>query len=235
MESTKKKILIVCSLMMAAALAVGGTLAYFFDQGTAVNSFTTAGGDDEDTGVDIDIEEEDWDPEDGKDVIPGDTIAKNPTVTNNAGDVYMRFVVELTDENGDTITDATRANKILYMIRYTNGEASKTSKYTSTQMANWPTVNPSFTLDTSRGSTGLYYYNYNTVMTKDDTATLFDFVIVPTDWTQTDLDIVGDAFNIVVTGQAIQAANMSSADEAFSALDDEVSNASSSSSSSSQN
>ena len=53
---------------------------------------------------------------------------------------------------------------------------------------------------------------------------MFDFVVIPTDWTQTDIAVLGN-FNIVVTAQAIQAENIANADAAFKALDNEITKA----------
>lgn len=229
MKPLKKKIMVVCSLMMAAALLVGGTLAYFFDEKTVTNEFTTAGDTDE-NGVSIKLEEPSWDESKGEDLLPGDVVPKDPTVTNLQGEVYVRFIVELTDGNGDRITDEEVADKILSMLVYDpDSTISENSAYSSTALSSYYNVNPSFTLDTSRSTTGLYYYNYDGTMDKDDTLTLFHYVIVPTDWTQDDLDLIGDDFNIVIKAQAIQTANIADADTAFSALDDEIANAVSSS------
>lgn len=227
--SLKKRIAIVSCLVMVLALVVGGTLAYFYDADEATNVFSTA---DKDS-VEIEVEEPDFDPEDGEDVLPGDTISKNPTVTNTGTEeVYVRFVVTLTDSDGTVITDAERAAKILEMIVYAASGLDTSTGYSSSYISSLPRVNPSFTLDTSRGSTGIYYYNYNTTLKADESVVLFNYVVVPTDWTQDDLDLLGD-FNIVVRAEAIQAANIASASDAFTALDTEVQNASSSSSSSS--
>ncbi len=227
MTKRKKKIVVVCAVMLIAALTVGGTLAYFFDQATATNEFTTAGTNNPDTGVDIDVVEPDWEEDEAQDSLPGDTIAKNPTVTNNRGNVYVRFIVELQDEDGSTITDKARADKIMDAIIYSNGAIDTNTSYSYSQIENYPTVNSQFTLDSGRSTVGKYYYNYtanNGIMTNGQSAELFDFVVIPTDWTQTDIAVLGN-FNIVVTAQAIQAENIANADAAFKALDNEITKA----------
>ena len=225
----RSRLMLVCTSLLLAAMVTGGTLAYFFDQSTKVNNFTTAGTDNPNTGVDVDVEEPNFDSDEAQDTLPGDTIAKDPTVVNNRGDVYVRFVMELQDASGATITDETRASKILDMIVYSAGALNKDSSYSYDKIASYPTVNDMFEIDVTRSSTGKYYYNYiggnpKGILTHEERVTLFDYVVVPTDWTQKDIAVVGN-FNIVVTAQAIQAENITSADAAFSALDGEIANA----------
>lgn len=225
----RSKLMLACTALLLAAMVTGGTLAYFFDQSTKVNNFTTAGTDNPDTGVDVDVEEPNFEVDEAQDALPGDTIMKDPTVVNNRGDVYVRFVMELQEASGATITDETRANKILDMIVYSGGTLDTDTSYSSDQIAGYPTVNEQFELDSTRSSAGKYYYNYiggtpEGILTNGQKVTLFDFVVVPTDWTQTDIAVVGN-FNIVVTAQAIQAENMTDANAAFDALDDEIANA----------
>lgn len=218
----KSKLTIACSALLLAAVVVGGTFAYFYDSMTVTNEFTTAGNDDPSKGVDIEVTEPGFDEEEAKDVLPGDVIAKDPTVKNNKGDAYVRFVVRLVDkESQEVITDQARANKILSMIVY-NESLDDTEKYDSTAVDGMPSMNTTqFTLDSTRSEVGEYYYNYNGVFSNGATAVLFTHVIVPTDWNQTDIATLGN-FDIVVVGQAIQADNMADADEAFKALDGEL-------------
>lgn len=62
--------------IMAGTLTVGGMMAYFTDADDAVNTFTVGK-------ISVDLTEPDWDPEDGEDITPNQTIEKNPTVTND--------------------------------------------------------------------------------------------------------------------------------------------------------
>ncbi|MBP5730472.1 MAG: hypothetical protein J6X19_04620, partial [Clostridia bacterium] len=52
---------------------------------------------------------------------------------------------------------------------------------------------------------------------------LFTNLVVPTDWSQVQLDVVG-AFKINVVVEAIQAKNFDTPAEAFAALDEEIRN-----------
>ena len=78
----KKKsiVLAATALMMAAALVIGGTLAYFTDQTEAkVNEFTVGN-------VNIDLSEPEWVVEDGHTLMPGISFDKDPTITLQAED-----------------------------------------------------------------------------------------------------------------------------------------------------
>lgn len=107
-----KKIIVAASLCAAiGATAIAGTLAYFTDTDEATNVFTA--GD-----LDIDLIEPDWSDTNGEGILPGDTVAKNPKVTN-LGNVpaYLqmtltvpKFVYENSDLNG------VGSDKILFEI-----------------------------------------------------------------------------------------------------------------------
>lgn len=85
----KKLVATLASVCLVAALGVGATLAYYTSTTeAAVNTFTV--GD-----VDIKVTEPEWDPEDGKDLVPGAEVAKNPMITNTgASDGYMMLQVD---------------------------------------------------------------------------------------------------------------------------------------------
>lgn len=90
----KKKNLIVSvvSLALVAALGMGATLAYLTDNEAVTNTFTTGN-------VKIDLEEPDWDPENGQDLEPGDVIDKNPRIINTGkNSAYMMIQVEGVDD-----------------------------------------------------------------------------------------------------------------------------------------
>lgn len=101
----KKLIAAIASACLTAALGVGITLAYYTSVSeAAVNTFTVGN-------VNIDLLEPDWKPEDGRNLMPGAEVAKNPFITNiGASAGYMMLKVsgmqEMTDmgfgvKNGD--------------------------------------------------------------------------------------------------------------------------------------
>lgn len=94
--SKKKKIaLLVTSLALIATLLIGGTLAYFTDSDEATNVITLGK-------VDGDLDEPLWDENNPEgeigNVVPGDEIVKDPTLTLAADseDAYARFHVTFT-------------------------------------------------------------------------------------------------------------------------------------------
>ena len=78
----KKKIVAMCATVAIAALAVGGTLAYFTDKDSATNVFTTGN-------VDI-VLNETFDADDAK-LMPGIDIEKKVAVANKGSEkAYVR-------------------------------------------------------------------------------------------------------------------------------------------------
>lgn len=75
-----------------------------------------------------------------------------------------------------------------------------------------------FTKDAARSSAGINYYNYNTVLAKGDKATIFTHIIVPSEWNQDELKILG-SYGIVIKAEAIQVEGFANAAEAYTALD----------------
>ena len=93
--------------------------------------------------------------------------------------------------------------------------------YSLADIAALPMINPAFT-EVATGKAGEYCYTYNSVLAEGENVALFTNVVVPTDWSQIQLDAAG-AFKIDVTVEAIQAKNFENAAAAFSALDSEIS------------
>lgn len=219
-KNRKKLIAGALSICLVAALAIGGTMAYLTDSEKVTNTFSV--GD-----LDITLTEPEWDDDtDGKDLVPGDTEKKDPTITAVEHDSYMRVIMEIQDKDGKAITDKERLGLILQTIRYASPALSEDNSYTLNDLNAVPTVNSDFTLVTDKSSsdtnvTGVYYYNYNEVLNEGDTATLFTNVVIPTDWNQTQLQKLGE-YQIVIQAQAIQTDNFKDAAAAFAALDAEV-------------
>lgn len=89
----KKKILalVLCVAMLAIAI-VGGTLAYFTDNDAKTNTFTMGK-------VDIELTEPNYQPTNDKlHVYPGQTYAKDPTITvaSDSEDCYLVATVTIT-------------------------------------------------------------------------------------------------------------------------------------------
>ena len=72
----KKLFTAVAAAALVAVVGIGSTMAYLQDESvTRTNTFTIGN-------VSIDLDEPEWDPDNGKDLLPGSTVSKNPIVTN---------------------------------------------------------------------------------------------------------------------------------------------------------
>lgn len=98
----KKLVLLTLALVLIATIGVGATLAYFTDSTEATNIITMGH-------VDIEINEPHFDGEDGedddtvKDIVPGQVITKDPTITvaNDSQDAYIRATITLSENLTD--------------------------------------------------------------------------------------------------------------------------------------
>lgn len=231
--SRKKQIFtIACAVGLVLTLVIGTTLAYFWDKKEVVNRFTAAGPG-TDTGVDIKVDEPEWekDPNSGKDILPGQIIPKDPRVTNLNGPAFVRMVITICNKGSTTpITDASRAQKIYNMICYSASTITNKMKaadlaaitYTSSPSR----VNPEFTYDSAKSTTGVYYFNYTAnggILPKGGQKYLFTNVVIPYDYVQADITALGD-FDILVRAEAIQSATFKNVTEAMTALDAQLKN-----------
>lgn len=232
MKFTKRSVITtVLAVTVVAAIAVGSSIAYFTSSDDVTNTFTM--GD-----IEINLTEDEWNDEtDGKNMLPGDTLYKNPVVTAIEGDSYMRIKVELIDsESGEVITDAARAAKILGTLYYSPdeygaaGNCEQGSSYSVealTELGFVPGVNTTdFELDSTKSTQGIKYYNYiggdgifSQAPAPAEEACLFTHVIIPTDWTRSDMELLG-TYNIRITAQAIQSMGFDTAALAYAELPD---------------
>lgn len=120
MTNTKKRNLLAAGVILCALLSgIGTTMAYFTESAQETNVFTT--GD-----LDIGLKEPEWDPKDndGKNMYPGYTVYKNPTVKNITSDkngeepCYVRMIVDILDGDGADVTDSQALNLIYKTIYY---------------------------------------------------------------------------------------------------------------------
>ena len=107
----KKKIMAAAlAICMMATLVVGMSLAYFTDTDSKTNTFTVGN-------VDITLTEPSWlgdTSEDAVRLIPGKTIAKDPTITVAQGSqtAYTFMKVELSADFLELITDWATAQQV---------------------------------------------------------------------------------------------------------------------------
>ena len=105
MNTTKRRNLtIVLSVVLVAAIAVGGTLAYLFTKTDPVNNvFTFA------ENIKGELDEPSWVPEDALNLTPGKEIAKDPQITNTSENGVVEYgAIKLTflDGAGNEISAA---------------------------------------------------------------------------------------------------------------------------------
>lgn len=185
----KKKItLVATSVLLVAALVIGGTLAYFTDTETKTNTFTVGN-------VDITLTEPNWKNDNAK-LIPGRVIAKDPTITLKSGSerAYTFMKVELSDDFAKLLSDYAAA-KSMDLTNETNQKALIAAWFQST-------VSPKImSLDLATKSVILGVLSPKN---PGDSVTYFDAVTVPNDVNAEMIKETGD-YKIVITAYAIQA------------------------------
>lgn len=224
MKANKKKVGLVLALTLCVtSIGILGSHAYFTDRNTVTNDFTTGS-------LDLKPSESLWDNiSDGKNMYPGYTVDKNPTIQNVTGiednDAYVEALVFVKDSEGNVITDNTRLNLIYHMIRWDSEKAlEESTKYSNADITKNPNVNPQFELVKRDNSKGMWlFYLTDTLKSAStdvngESVTLFNTIAVPTDWTQKELDIVGN-FQIEVDFRGIQSATFDSVEDAMKVLE----------------
>lgn len=233
--------MVITAVICVAATGAGLTMAYFTDVENVVNEFTV--GD-----QDIDIKEPDWDPEegDGKNLYPGYTVYKNPTVRNIVSDkngqepAYTRMVVYILNQEEELITDPDAIRLIKQTIRFDDTYTGTYDKkgagqklvqnripgYSLKMLEDIPMVNPVFALDENRSTLNKLVFNYmgpegDGILDIGEEATLFTDIVIPTDWNQTQMQLVGD-FKLDIAHESIQAKGFASQEDAYQALDTEI-------------
>ena len=181
---TKKKLaILICGLSLIGAMGVGATLAYFTDSEEVTNVVTMGH-------VDIELFETNEDGEevglDGEgltfeNVVPGQTVEKNPTVRVKDGSqpCYVRMTLDVTAPENTTLTEA----DIDALVEELSDQIVESEDWTLTD--------------------GYFYYAKK--MDVDDTATLFETVTIPAQWANNTAD---QEFSIVLAAEAIQSENL---------------------------
>lgn len=240
------KIKLAAAIAAAASLTAAGaamTMGYLTSRESITNTFTV--GD-----LKIGLREPDWNPNegDGDNIYPGYSVYKNPTVRNITSakngeePCYVRMRVSFVD-NGAAITDTQRLNLIKTMIRYdstytgnyeSKGSARQIAQgripgYSLAEIEKLPMINPLFSIDEGRSTDSELVCNYmgknkDGILYIGEQAALFTTLAVPTQWTNSEMALLGD-FRILVKAEAIQASGFSGQSAAFEALDAELASA----------
>ncbi len=154
----KKKIILAVIVLAIVVAMVGGMLAYFTNTtDTLTNTFTVG------DNVSITLTEPNWHRENGQGLSFGNTVAKDPTVTNtgsNAAYVFLKVDVPT-------------------YYKYTGGAVTKTEMFTyTTQGSGWYEI-PSLRTENTNSVTHIYAYGTSSAMTSlatGSSATLFNNV-----------------------------------------------------------
>lgn len=226
MKLTKKKVTVVSLVVCLLAILSFSTLAWFNAKDEVTNTFKIADSDGDGTpdfSVEVWENETDGDndaDQDGdgdnsiahdgvtyEDILPGDVLAKNPTV-ENTGDYEQWVRVYVTFDEWEVISNACAAKGISDDLRTWLDVNAGLSTPAWTPVGDGVVENNAITY--------VYYYNYK--LTKDATATLFYNVTIPGAFEQEDMKFVNGNFTIKVKAEAIQADNTgANAYDAFAA------------------
>lgn len=225
----KKKSLLLglTAVIIISALAVGGTLAYFTSADRADNTFTIGS-------VAIKLFEHDVDkvtdriglsawvtkPYEGTEtevnaityegVYPGAVLPKDPTIRNTGkNSAYVRMKVTISNASAWKSKIAAGTDLTTIFGGYVN--------------ANWNRA--AITEDTAK-DTITYVYNYNGILAAGGTTgALFTSVTIPTAFNNDEMSAIGGKegqFTMNITAEAIQAEGFTTASDAFSALNGQL-------------
>lgn len=207
----KKRVFSVALVLCLIATVGFGTLAYFKASKNVTNYFQVAGYDptkpdepiDPEKLFSITLEETDITKDDGSttdtgntytNILPGDTLTKDPTITNTGKyDAWVRVKVEVTDYTAWATACVKHEITDLAAI-FNNHDASLWSRGEADESYNQST------------DTYTYVYYYNNEVAPEGEVTLFESVTIPAAFDIDDMSSLS-AFQIKITGEAIQAAN----------------------------
>lgn len=181
----KRKLLtLVLALTLVGAVGIGATLAYFTDKAEVANVITLGH-------VDITLTENQVDNTTGEyvqtaditeegltfdDVLPGQTVPKNPTITvaDDSENCYVRATVTVESEDGISAE---------YLALLEDALKADITK----EGSNWTYADG--------------YYYYAAELTAEDAVVLFEEVTIPGEW---DNAVADKSFSIKINAEAIQ-------------------------------
>lgn len=173
----KKALTMVGALALVGALGIGSTLAYFTDKADAENVITMGH-------VDIEISEPKFDLATNKtkkitNIVPGDTIAKDPTITVKEGseDAYIRAKLVFDAVEGSVALTSQQKTDIL-----NNLNIDDTKWYLAADG----------------------YYYYKDAVTAGASVEMFDTLVIPSKWGNEAANL---SFVLEVSAEAIQKDN----------------------------
>ena len=204
----KKLVLVSVVIALVAILITGATLAYFTAEDSAKNEFTNS------KGVDIEVSESDWDPEEEHPLIPGATIKKNPTIS-------LVSDGDLASEDAFIRVKAVINNKAALDAIFAAHAGEEDFDITKIVALNpgWECLATDCEADAD-ADTRTYYIYYTDALTQSNpSATAFNEIVVPEGLTSEEVATIKD-FYIDIIGQAIQAEGFADVRTAFDAWED---------------
>lgn len=219
----ERGLLFACTVTLCLCLSLGMTLSYFTAQDEKTHSTPLAQ-------IELTLAEE-WDPTAGVAYHAGITSVKSPTITAEEGAMYARVRVKVEervlDENGALytrlITDPVRLALIEGIFyadtqnRLTPGTPYSLQRIRST-VGVLPLYDSTQFFAPTSPRPGLYYFAYIGIIPEGTSATLFNRLVIPADYTEADVALMGN-FIITLEGQGIQSFGFASQDDAMEALD----------------
>lgn len=128
-----RKKLIITAIILALVLIIGGIVAYFTDTDTATNTFTLGS-------IDIEVVEENWNENNAKNIVPLQSITKDPKIENkgkSSAYVFAEVVVPYVNATLEGETEASDIDLFEYEVKTgwvqvgsaVKKEADKTNTY----------------------------------------------------------------------------------------------------------
>ena len=223
----KKTLALVLALTLLVAGVVGGTLAWLTDQTAEVKNTFTVGD------INIGLTETTTDYK----MVPGNTIAKDPTVTveegsdlsyvrmkvtfNNATDIIALCTDPEFTEDGPTGVE--NAYPLIRMVNFVEANAAKWDGIIPDNMVETEEMlaNAKYFVYDKATDTLTYYFYYNETVAAPDgdvvLPVLFDKVTLP-EWVTNDQLATLENFQITVVAEAIQADGFANAGAAWAAF-----------------
>jgi predicted ribosomally synthesized peptide with SipW-like signal peptide len=198
MTTKKKALAAIIAVCLIVCLTAGASLAYLTDTKSVTNTFTVGN-------VNITLAEPSYEKDTAHKLVPGDTTAKDPTVTVVKGSETCYVRVKVTVTMAENFADVA-AVKDLFNIQCGwefKSSSQPDDKSTYTLIYNFKgTESQSEKVDASDADVKL--------------PAVFTTVKCPTWVTSDNASTVTSDFKITVTAEAIQSASFTSADDAWS-------------------
>lgn len=222
--SGRKAAIAVLAIVLVLVLSAGGTLAYFTSNDHAQTTYRL-------TAIGMTFDET-WNPSNGIGISPGDAMVKEPSFTNTDDTSYLLVTMNVTEGSNPSggsgaaqvVTDSHRVALILNTLYYDpQGSIDVARSYTIDELAALPGVQRVFNATDFQDMTragdpaGTHIYGTRAALGNGQSVVLFSKVVIPSDYTQQDMQAMGN-YTISLQGHAIQAAGFASRADAFAAL-----------------